>query len=546
MQNRQDQIRAKGFDMLKAPTSTVDSYAKLKIGTRAYGDAVVDLRYYEKLDNRGYNNKGFVIQALINNDIPTLRQISRYFYKTNGIYQKIVNYFASMYRYDWYMCPELISDNVKEEKVIADFTKTLNYFDASHIKKLCGEFALRTIRDGVYFGYAYDGNGKLLIQDLPWRWCRSRYKIAGVPAIEFDMTFFDTKFPDIGYRMKVLDLFPPEFKKGYLLYKQGKLPNDELYTTGIGKGHWYLLDPECAFMCSLNGLNGLPLFINAIPALIDLDTTQGIDRQRQLQKLLKIIVQKLPMDKNGDLIFDVDEARDIHNNAVEMLRDAIGVDVLTTFADIEGIDVSEANATVKDDSLNNAERTVYNALGSSKNIFNTDGNLALEKSILADEGSLRDLILQFEVLFDTIAQKQSSNKKKWNFRFYMLHTTQNNYQALAKLYKEQTQMGFSKMLPQIALGQSQSFILNTALFENNVLHLSEIMIPPLMSSTMSVEDLRNLGNDKQGDNNKNDGNTDTAKKEGGAVPKEKGETGRPKKDEGELSDKTIQNKESMN
>jgi len=35
-----------------------------------------------------------------------------------------------------------------------------------------------------------------------------------------------------------------------------------------------------------------------------------------MQKLLKIIVQKLPMDKNGDLIFDVDEGKDIHNNAV--------------------------------------------------------------------------------------------------------------------------------------------------------------------------------------------------------------------------------------
>ena len=93
------------------------------------------------------------------------------------------------------------------------------------------------------------------------------------------------------------------------------------------------------------------------------------------------------------------------------------------------------------------------------------------------------------------------------------------------------------MLPQIALGQSQSFILNTALFENNVLHLSEIMIPPLMSSTLSAEDLQNLGSKKQEDQNKNKTNIDG---------QSTGETGRPKKDEGELSDKTIQNKESMN
>jgi hypothetical protein len=49
---------------------------------------------------------------------------------------------------------------------------------------------------------------------------------------------------------------------------------------------------------------------------LDLDAAQDLDRRKQMQKLLKIVVQKLPMDKNGDLIFDVDEARDIHNNAV--------------------------------------------------------------------------------------------------------------------------------------------------------------------------------------------------------------------------------------
>nr|DAI51030.1 MAG TPA: portal protein [Caudoviricetes sp.] len=50
-------------------------------------------------------------------------------------------------------------------------------------------------------------------------------------------------------------------------------------------------------------------------------------------------------------------------------------------------------------------------------------------------------------------------------------------------------MGCSKMLSQIALGHSQSFILNSAYFENKVLNLSEIMIPPLMSSTMGSEDI---------------------------------------------------------
>jgi len=64
-----------------------------------------------------------------------------------------------------------------------------------------------------------------------------------------------------------------------------------------------------------------------------------------MQKLLKILIQKLPLDKNDDLVFDVDEARDIHKNAVEMLKNAIGVDVLTTFADVKVEDMSDSNTT---------------------------------------------------------------------------------------------------------------------------------------------------------------------------------------------------------
>jgi hypothetical protein len=97
------------------------------------------------------------------------------------------------------------------------------------------------------------------------------------------------------------------------------------------------------------------------------------------------------MDKNGDLIFDNDEAVDIHKNAVRMLANAIGVDVLTTFTDVESIDVSDKNTSTSVDDLEKVERSVYNSFGVSQNLFNTDGNLSLEKSILNDEGTMRSL-----------------------------------------------------------------------------------------------------------------------------------------------------------
>ena len=172
-----------------------------------------------------------------------------------------------------------------------------------------------------------------------------------------------------------------------------------------------------------------------------------------------------------------------------MLKRAVGVDVMTTFADVDVADLADKNTTTSTDDLAKVERTLYNAFGVSQNLFNTDGNIALEKSILNDEASMRTLILQFANMLNKIVRRKFPGKKKYNFRVFMLETTVYNYIELAKMYKEQVQIGYSKMLPQIALGHSQSAIIATAHFENEILDLPSIMIPPLMSSTMKGEDI---------------------------------------------------------
>ena len=478
-------------------------------------------------------SKSMIIRALATKNLPELRQISNLFYNISGMYERTCDYFAYLYRYDWYVTPEVYDTSVKEDKILKDFSKVLNFLDNSYIKKVFGDIALEVIKNGCYYGYIVDNNDSLMLQQLPVDYCRSRYFVGTNPAVEFNMRYFDT-IPDIQYRMKVLKLFPEEFSKGYMLYKQGKLLDTESSNSFYSNNGWYLLDPNHTVKFNFKN-SDIPIFVNAIPAMIDLDAAQDLDRRKQMQKLLKIIVQKLPMDKNGDLIFDIDEARDIHNNAVEMLKRAVGIDVLTTFADIESVDLSDKNTTASQDDLEKVERTVYNNLGISRNLFNTDGNLSLEKSILNDESTVRNLILQFNMFLDRVIKSKNTNSKKYNFRIYMLETTQYNYQALSKLYKEQSQIGCSKMLAQIALGHSQSFILNTAHFENQVLHLSEIMIPPLMSSTLNGEDLQNLG--KSGSNDK--GKTQEP------LGTETKEAGRPEKADDQKSEKTIQNKESM-
>ena len=135
-----------------------------------------------------------------------------------------------------------------------------------------------------------------------------------------------------------------------------------------------------------------------------------------------------------------------------------------------------------------------------------------------------NLITQFEGFLNDLIARFNTSPKKVYYRAQILTTTIYNYKEMAKLYKEQTQLGYSKMLPQIALGQSQSSILATAYFENDILDLVNVFIPPMASNTMSADVLKRLGDEK-------------ASETGGRPTKEsKGEP---------VAEKTIQNKESQ-
>lgn len=506
---------------IESPDGGILDYSRIKVGMQYLDDAILDLGSLKKA-NRQWGDKNTVLRALSTENYSDLREISNYFYRTSGIYERICKYFAYLYRYDWYVVPYVEDETVKKEKVLGDFTKILTYLDNSNIKKLLGDIALKVIRDGCYYGYIIDNDNSIVLQDLPASYCRSRYNVGGTPAVEFNMKFFDDKFSDIQYRMRVLNLFPDDFKKGYLAYKKGRLKGDNSNDT-VG---WYLLDPNNTVKININGCD-FPIFANAIPAILDLDAAQDLDRKKTMQKLLKIIIQKLPLDKNGDLIFDVDEARDIHNNTVQMLKRAIGVDVMTTFADVDVADLADKNTTTSTDDLAKVERSLYNAFGVTSNLFNAEGNLATTNSVLNDEASVRDLIFQFQSFLNRLATRKVASKKKYQFRVFILETTIHNYQELAKMYKEQVQIGYSKMLPQVAMGHSQSAIIAMAHFENEVLELSSIMIPPLMSSTLRGEDVLKGGN----------------KANGGQ--QNQGQSGRPEKPDAQKTEKTIQNKEAM-
>ena len=544
MIDRKAEIKSKGFNIRLANSNeqyVPSDFSKIRLGVKTLDDAVLSLSSFKRI-NPSLGDKEEILRAINFNNVIKMRQISDFFYRTSGIYSRLCRYMAYLYKYDWFItpyienCENLIESDAglgdvdseeeekKKKKYFVNFFKVLKYCENFEIKRFFGQVALKVIRYGCYYGYLIPQSDKMVVQQLHPAYCRSRFKVNNRPVIEFNMKYFDDTFPDVTQRSRVLNLFPDDFKKGYKLFKQDKLkPIFKGDTPG-----WYILEPSRSIKFNINEQD-FPAFVSVIPAIIDLDAAQELDRKKMAQKLLKIIIQKMPLDKNGDLVFDVDQAQQLHQNAVRMLSRAIGIDVLTTFAEVEVADMSDRGNTTSMDELQKVERAVYNQAGVSQLQFNSDGNIALNNSILNDEASMYNLLVQFESFLNLIIEPFNKSPKRCYYRAQLLTTTIYNYKEMAKLYKQQAQMGYSKMLPQVALGQTQSSILANAYFENDILDLVRVFVPPLTSNTMNAEALQNR--------HSTSGKNQTGSNQEGA--------GRPEKEDAEKSEKTIQNKESM-
>ena len=555
--NRKEEIKKKGFRMRPSLQDTNETYSpaldfsKIKVGVKTLEDAVVSLGEFKRINPR-LGDKQQVLKAINNGNKAMMIEISNFFYRTSGIYARLCRYMAYLYKYDWFITPfvkgceglldpdsglgsiETSEQDKEKKKQFQNFFKVLKFFQAFEVKRFCGEVALKVIRNGSYYGYLLPQGNKVVVQQLPVKYCRSRFKISNRPVVEFNMKYFRDAYPDETQRYRILKLFPKDFQKGYKLYIGGKLKPD---FPGDESG-WYVLDPKSTVKFNINE-EDFPPFISVIPAIIDLDAAQQLDRKKMAQKLLKIIIQKMPLDKNGDLIFDVDEAQELHNNAVQMVSRAIGVDILTTFADVQVADMSDRGTTTTIDDLQKVQRTVYNEAGVSQLQFNSDGNIALNNSIANDEASMYNLLTQFESFLNLLLEPFNKSPKRCYYQAQFLPTTIYNYKDLAKLYKEHAQMGYTKMLPPVALGQTQSSVLANAFFENDILDLVRVFVPPLTSNVMNAEALQQRSAvNRSGENGQSGG----GKESSGNKPEG---AGRPEKQDNEKTEKTIMNKQSM-
>ena len=162
-------------------------FSKIKVGLQTLKDATLeDVSPLKRIDPR-YADKHNVQRAIAQNDLDSMREISNFFYRESGIYNRLCRYLAYMYRYDWMATPYINDEKLKDSKVLDSFYKVLNYLDNFGVKDFFGDVALKVVRNGCYYGYIIDAGDRVNIQELPVKYCRSRFRVNDRPAVEFNM-----------------------------------------------------------------------------------------------------------------------------------------------------------------------------------------------------------------------------------------------------------------------------------------------------------------------------------------------------------------------
>lgn len=444
------------------------------------------------LDSRSYNRWGSlrgepvhsdftldeIIEIICSGDVESCRELSRYFYRTNGEYKNNIDYLAHLPLYDGVIVPVYQEGQVSETQTIKAFYAACDFIDKLDIKNTFARITTEWLKTGIYYGILRENDNQVTIQDLPLHYCRSRFKdFNNLNVLEFNLNYFNTII-DEAARQEAVNSFPLVVQRAYKKWISNTIKQ---------KDAWVIITSLDGGICFNfgNNDNNLPLLLASIPDLKQLKDAVGREEKRDENELYKLLIQQMPIDNNGELVFQLDEVADIHSSVAAMLQDLDTVDVLTTFGNTKLESLQETSAASQsNDRIDKYKKNAYDALGRSSLIFNADGSSSLSYSIKKDEALMIGYLNVYETWI-TYQLNERFARKGLTFDFEILPTTVFNRQDLQQAYFRGAQYGYSKMFAGVAMGIKQKEQLSLMNFENEFLHMSSKMIPLQSSYTTS-------------------------------------------------------------
>ena len=485
----------------KPSTDFISSYSKAQTKMIATSEATYGTlgtsrgRYLERI--REYTPEK-IERIITSGSLAEQQALSRNFFYKDGYYKQIIIHYATLLKYAGLLIPNpSLGKKLSTSHISKRYYNAIDYVERMNLPVFLTDCATRALIDGCYYGVIVQlDKQNFSVLDLPSGYCRTRYKdLNGDDLIEFDVSYFNS-IVDLTAKEQALASYPKFIRDAYKKWQKQKSLNS-----------WVIIPSDIGICFPF--FDGRPLFLSVIPASLEYDDAIQTERDRDAEEIRKILVQKVPHLQDGRLLFEPDEAAEMHAGAVGMLKGNKNISVLTTYADVDAV-VSKTTGESTSKTLEQIEKNIYAQAGVSGQIFSSTGSSTLDASIKNDIALMMYLANKFS-RFITNSINRIYGNTNITFKYQILPVSIHNMDKFIDQSFKLSSSGYSYLLPAVALGLSQRDIVSLKELENDVLKLGEKLIPLSSSYTQS------------GDN---------------AV-------GRPKLDDSEKAEKTIKNEESL-
>ena len=478
------------------------SFKKSQSAMIATSDNAYGTRYGHQQASRVKDYTEEEVKKIIESgSLPEQQRLSRNYFNKDGYYRQLVLYYATLLKYTGLLIPNpTAGKNLSTSHIQKRYFQAMDYVDKMNLQTIFVDWAQRVLVDGCFYGVISKVDKlHFAVLALPIGYCQTRFKdVAGNDLIEFDVSYFNT-ITDEGNRKAALAAYPKFVSSAYDKWRKGKL---------VSK--WIILPSDISICFPM--LDGRPFFINVIPSTIKYDEAVQTEQEREKEEIRKILIQKIPHLNDGRLLFEPDEAEEMHRCEVGMVKNNKNTTVLTTYADVDAITSRGSTENAGTNMLDSMKQNVYSQAGVSGEIFAATGGNTTETSIKYDTAIMMYLANKFARFVTNVINDNFANSNI-SFKYTILPIShQNEAKYIDGSYKLAT-AGYSLIVPALAQGLNQRDLVNIKDLENDVLKLTDKLIPPKTSFTETGE---------SGD-----------------------EGGRPTKSADEKKDQTIKNEESI-
>ena len=462
-----DTTKKRQFDLLSYTRAAEKMIARNENSYNTYGWSVNTSKSYTQEEIQSTVKSG---------DLASQMKLSQYFFLRDGFYKHLVLHYATLLTYAGLLIPNPSYGNkLSTSHIEKRYYNALDYADEHFHAELLTNWSVRALVDGSYFGVIQNlSKEDFVVLDLPAHYSRSRFKdMYGNDIIEFDVSYFNT-ITDETDKQQALSVYPKVVSSFYKKYQKGKTSTS-----------WVKIPPELC-ICFSFAEDNKPFFLNVIEATLRYDEAIDTERERELEEIRKIIVQKVPHLNDGTLLFEPDEAASMHDGSVKMLKGNKNISVLTTYTDVDSI-VSRTSAEASSNHLEKMLHNIYSEAGTSSEIFAPTGSQSLSTSITNDISIMMIIGNKYSRFLSFILNRLFSNKNI-TFRFKILPVSLHNRSDYITDSFKLAQSGYSYLLPSLAMGLSQKELVNIKELENDVLDLGSILKPLSSAYTQSAKE----------------------------------------------------------